>query len=269
MKKYVCLFLVLLCYCMIAGCADKPVEGFENNNFENNNNETSEIIEDKNDAINVSNYTKYYGEDIVKSNTCEIYTQNDAVMMDIKLYDSMDDINQKVGEPNYNEVTYEELYGTNVICSYYDFGYIWFEPNQNGIYRATDIIVNQEGAEGPRDIKVGDDIKSVLDKYYLDHDIDFATIIIEDKYIYHLESEPEYPYYDELYHLYKIEKEITGDSGFNSICGVLWYNTDLSLKGLAYVYVDVADEYFYASMLRFYIKEDKVSEIWVNTLYQN
>jgi hypothetical protein len=206
---------------------------------------------------------------VIKSNICEIYMEDDPFILDIKLYDPMEEINKKVGEPTHNKTVYSELFRGDEIYSDYDFGSIMFIPNNKGVHQAHSITISQEGFEGPRGIKVGDDIQIVLDKYYLDHDINFANITMEDSYIYPSEYGPEDTYYDGLYHLYKIEKETTGDFDSQHIEGILWFDSDLSVKGIKYIYVDVSDECFYASALRFHIKDDKVSKIVVYPLFDD
>jgi outer membrane protein assembly factor BamE (lipoprotein component of BamABCDE complex) len=94
-----------------------------------------------------------------------VFSPNDAKAAGIELDMEKSDIEKKLGTPMKIEKQYEEAFGGDVLFYYYDFGMVRLEPADEDKYAVSSIYINKPGAQGPRGIKAGDSLQSVLSKF--------------------------------------------------------------------------------------------------------
>lgn len=106
-------------------------------------------------------------ENYIRANSGEvkIFSPQDAQMLGILMGMKKNETEKILGEPLKKESQYQEAFGLDVYTYFYEFGKIVLEPIGIGNYIVTSLYTDQPSCEGPRNIKVGDNINSVLEKF--------------------------------------------------------------------------------------------------------
>lgn len=102
------------------------------------------------------------------SNNEEIFTSKDTELLGVRLSMDKVEVEKVLGKPKKVESHYEGALDGNVLDYYYDFGEIRLEPYENDRYSVSSIYTNKENSRGPRNIRVGDIMETVLKKFPYD-----------------------------------------------------------------------------------------------------
>lgn len=107
-------------------------------------------------------------QSVLKINTkdtteAEIFTPEDTRVLGIKLDMEKDEVEKILGQPEKIESRIEA--DVNVFIYYYEFGEVLLEPLDDTRYTVSMIDIKKSNYKGPRNIKVGDDIESIMHKF--------------------------------------------------------------------------------------------------------
>jgi hypothetical protein len=173
-------------------------------------------------------------QEVVKDGKAVEFTDNDIFVLGIKLDMDKSELESILGQPIKSESHYEEAFGTDVLNYIYKFGEIRLEPIEEKLYTVSNIIINKSNYSGPRDIKVGDNIETVLRKF---------------------------PYNEKASKDEDGEKYVYGNLGENN--GVITYNRADKIEEVKYSF---GNDGFGTYTLRIRVENDKVMSISISVL---
>lgn len=155
MKKYYVIILLLTLTIVFSSCKSWISSG--NDAQAKNNLETRPT----NDSNIVQNDIK-----------TKEFTPSDCEFMEIKLEMDTEEVEKILGKPLKVKKEYWGYYDADVLVYIYEFGSILFEPLSDDTYIAGKITIERPDFKGPRNIMVGEKIKSALEKFpYKDGEI--------------------------------------------------------------------------------------------------
>lgn len=142
-----------------------------------------ELLRGKTEIDNDTNTV--FIKDIPKINNddyLDIFNANDYSMLGI----TIEELKRKIGEPEKIDEKYDDENINKIKVLYYKFGKAEFSYNE---YLQKDLLyrfeINNEILNGPRDIKVGDDVNTVLSKFLdYDHSIENNKRILYKRVVY-------------------------------------------------------------------------------------
>lgn len=102
------------------------------------------------------------------SKTEKIFSFEDNELLGVKLSMDKEQVEKILGKPKKIESHYEGAFDADVLNYYYDFGEIRLEPYDNEKHLVSSIYTNKQNSRGPRNIKVGDRMETVLKKFPYD-----------------------------------------------------------------------------------------------------
>lgn len=95
----------------------------------------------------------------------KVFSPEDAKVLGIKIDMTNNEVEKVLGKPK--KVEEKSIYGAEggLHVYYYDFGTVSLEFLKDNIYTVSFINIEKPGFEGPRGIKVGEDIDNVMKKF--------------------------------------------------------------------------------------------------------
>ncbi|WP_425446743.1 hypothetical protein [Dethiothermospora halolimnae] len=158
-KKILIIFCMILALSLIVSCNEEKVleeTSTKNENDSINSNEKEESSENK-------DLTKE--EKVINNGSIEPFNSGDAKVKDVVIGDILDKVNSKIGPANEIEDMNEEDFGDTIKINNYDFGKLEFSKGEDGKFYLYRIIIQNDNVIGPREIKVGDSVETVLSKF--------------------------------------------------------------------------------------------------------
>jgi outer membrane protein assembly factor BamE (lipoprotein component of BamABCDE complex) len=195
-KLYV-VFLLTIIFSTLIGC----------NNYKSEKNNNS-IISSTNNT-NANNYLKSSERNRFSSGDI------DSKFIGLKLGMNKKEVEEILGKPDKTESVFEGAFGEDVLNYYYAFGKIRLEPTRDKSFTVAQIYIDKPNIKGPRDIKVGDTVQKVLDKFPYDDNFQYE----------------QYGDY-QIKYLYKISTN--NENGISIDSGKIEYNNNLEPKSILY-----------------------------------